>query len=218
MALAMVFTYMPAMAFAAGASERVPQELIYSGAEFKYLEGNDYFDGMYEIGNTITIKYSDKTETYKYARYDYEQDGDTIRWSDGYFLNGDTNNNDAWIMNDFDPDTGKVTITFYGEYSEELGDYLKVSKEYQATPYAKPVKVEYAGTALRYEPGDDYIYNLFNIDNKLVVTYDDNTTKTYICKQYTDKNEVYREYFLDGKVTKDEFGEYDHVFLSHEWK
>ena len=219
MALAMVLAYMPAMVFAADGSKPEPTGLEYKGAEFKYVEGNDYADGFYVEGNIITVSFSDgTTKDFIYKIYKKEQNGDAIDEYGDYFLNGDINTSSADIREDFK--NGKVTISYRETYwSDELGKdvELKVEKEYEASKYAKPVKVEYKGDKLRYEPDDDHIENLFNEGNKLIVTYDDGSTRTYICKKYKNNNESYSEYFLDGKLTKDSNGEYQHVFVLQEW-
>ena len=72
--LAMVLTYMPAAAFAEGESDsKSVTKIEYSGSrEYSVEDGEPYFYGFWEPGNTIVLTWDDNsTSTYVSKSCDY---------------------------------------------------------------------------------------------------------------------------------------------------
>ena len=213
MALAMVLAYMPAMAFA---EDAVADGISYKG-ELHYVKGSDYVNGLYEEGSTITVTYGGVDKNYIYKIYQREPVGDGYNEYGEFFLNGDVKSEYLENFNyGFDSQSGIVTLIL--SYYDDEGNKIKdVTKAVQAEPYPVPKSVKYTGADLRYEHNDDYIENLFKAGNKLTVTYDNGTVRTYICKNFTENGEPAAEYFLDGKIVKNSYGEYDYVRVAQKW-
>ena len=214
--LAMVLTFMPAMAFASGPDDvRKPIGISYEGSK-EYEPSGTYEDGetfeanlvgFHTPGNKITITWDKEptTEVFECKGYEVKgRDGDT--WTEyGYFAEGVTPKivvdnygdevaeNDTWFEYSVDDD-GNAYVGYNYEYSyeDEEGynqeDSVFVKDEFKAI---KVVSLEYEGPAAVYEPwGGPRNADPCQEGAKINIVYSDGSKKTTVCKKWgTETNE-----------------------------
>jgi len=231
LSLAIMLTFMPAMAFAAvpeGASTKKATELKYEGnLEYEVdEEGFAYFDGYYEAGNKITVSWDDGTKDVflsKNARYTgndgeswettaYFPENAEPHWSlDEY---GDyVTDNEVYFYSDVTPE-GQITISYDYDYYNESEDYSTWDSISTTVQGVKPVSLSYDGPPAVYESWDGPIdSNPYQEGAKITVRYDDGSTRTMVCKGWVNEEDgetwtTYRYFWEDVEpiIVTDEDG------------
>lgn len=201
LSLAIMLTFMPAMAYAAapeGASTKKVTELRYEGnREYDNDEEGDYawLSGFYEEGNKITAVYEDgKTEVFVVKSYPYtNSEGESWTEYDYFPVNedpewGTDESGYRYMKNAADVNTyylgnGEFEIRYGYEYYDEENDYDYT--EYATTKIqgVTPTSISYEGPAAVYEAWDGPTGADPYMDGaKLIIHYSDGSTKTLVCK------------------------------------
>lgn len=231
--MVMVFTFMPAMAFAGGVSSQKPVGLEFKG-DLEYAKKfvqEDYnrngfsyaVEDIYAEGNRITVKYSDHSVEYEPRRYQYPGETEEDGYSLGFFPVGEATKIEKdesgyyYTVNNADVDyeidlNGQVKIMYRFSYSYtdedgyEMTDYDEISTTVQAKEYNEPVSVTYSGPALTYEPwSTDKHADFLNEGAKITVKYKDGSTKTAVCRMYG-----------TSKVDGESYDEFDYFWEGEE--
>ena len=190
------------------------------GFEFNATEGEEWLDYSYP-GNTFVAGYSDGT-TKKFIDVEYEdvdEDGEPCTCYD-FFLNGDKSKEKVWFG--------------YQINGSEDGKFVAGNNTVKFSldgVYTDPVTVKAAPkvTAVAFTPASGFVFeamegadwvDYYGIGNKFTISYSDNSTKEYICKQYDrideEDGDTYKavDFFENGDITKKPFYDIDHEIVT----
>jgi len=183
-----------------------------SGSYFRY-EFPDWPN--FENGDELTVKYTDADEALTYQYYGYDEEAGEMSFSrfDGDKWDVINSSDLSYYSNQDDPwEVGGEGYIFTLMYCGATAEY---PVEVVESDVVKPVSMtwNYMGdqetvrgitdTSFIYE--DDFYYD----GNELVITFEDGSTQTYICRSFDNGDgDIYTGYFLDGDTSGGEESEF----------
>ncbi len=197
-----VFTFMPAMAFATDSNKK-PDKIEFKGdlvyaEQFVESDESYAFEGLYNKGNKLIVYYPDHTKVIVAKEYKLPGEEEDDEYHPGYFAEGEEpkfemDEDGTWfVINEEDvhgtinPE-GLVTIKYVYKYENDEGYEAEgeIATAVQAKEYNEPVSVTYSGPALVYEPDDPEKYaSIFREGGVITVRFKDKSTRKAICRKF----------------------------------
>ena len=201
----------PAAAFAdVPVEERViayPVYLSYSGADLGYHIGDYDVDGFFDVGNEITVTYSDGSSDLYICKAFENNEGYEEReyFLDGKVVQDETN---EFIYEWFDIDypeggikAGTTSLDFSCKYwIDELQEEKVATGKLPVKELPKPEAAKLIGELDTSFIGlkDLSLSEVAKPGNKIVITYTDGSKETYKCIKYKDGKDTEIGFFLNG--------------------